>query len=619
MTKRPDRAPRGGGRRASPERERSIEDDARARSRAPLATGTGNARAAQIVWLGLALLWIARAALAFSHGMALWAVNLQRFLAPVLAWSTWLIAAAALVPPVARRALPAFARLGNAIARRPALTTSTWMAGAALLAWVLPDRVRFVGDFLLRQGAIEENVRPAAVFPQALPLDVFLHVRTPALLMTALGLDAAHAARLVGAAEAAVLAAIAVAFARALETRGAAAVAVTCTVLFGGYLALYTGYSKSLIELALLTGAVGLFAVRALRTGRGLVPLGVCLALGALLHRSALGFVPAFVLVLAWSLARAPRRVGAVALAALLPVAAFAAMGARIAATLTHGDVAVHLASDEVVRGGGLLGTMFAGARGLDLLDLVALLSPVALTVPFAVPALGGRARSRELLVLLVLAAPFVVLMLLIHPAQGMFRDWDDFAETGIALSLLAAWVVAEALRATPREQWIAVAVAVAVAMATIQWLAHQTDTPRGLARVRAFLEEPPPRTDAERGKTWDYLGVREYRLEHWDAAARAFGEAARTVPSPRILSEWAAAELQRGDYAAARTAYERVVARDSADVFAWTQLAGVAMQQGDTTTMRRAAVAILKVRPDDPDGLGILRVLANGGRMPGR
>ena len=41
-------------------------------------------------------------------------------------------------------------------------------------AWSMPDRARFVGDFLLRQGAVEERVQPAALFPHALPADVFL-------------------------------------------------------------------------------------------------------------------------------------------------------------------------------------------------------------------------------------------------------------------------------------------------------------------------------------------------------------------------------------------------------------------------------------------------------------
>jgi len=110
---------------------------------------------------------------------------------------------------------------------------------------------------------------------------------------------------------------------------------------------------------------------------------------------------------------------------------------------------------------------------------------------------------------------------------------------------------------------------------------------------------------------------LEHYAAEEWDAAAAAFEQAAQTAPSPRVLSQWAMAEQQRGDYAAARRAYAQVVARDSTDTFAWTQLAGVAMKLGDTTTMRRAADGILRVKPGDPDGLGILQVLAAGRVVP--
>ena len=46
---------------------------------------------------------MARAALGFVPGMWLWGLNLHRFLPPALAWVPWLLAAAALVPPIARR------------------------------------------------------------------------------------------------------------------------------------------------------------------------------------------------------------------------------------------------------------------------------------------------------------------------------------------------------------------------------------------------------------------------------------------------------------------------------------------------------------------------------------
>src|SRR5512137_1167000 len=112
-----------------------------------------------------------------------WGLNLQRFLAPGWAWAPWAVAALALVPPLARRAEPPFARAGNAIGRGSVLALAAAFAIAVLLVLFLPDRVRFVGDFLLRQGTIEENGPPAKLFPQALPLDVILHVDLPTWLV----------------------------------------------------------------------------------------------------------------------------------------------------------------------------------------------------------------------------------------------------------------------------------------------------------------------------------------------------------------------------------------------------------------------------------------------------
>lgn len=629
MTKRPERG-RARDARGATAREAPARDAAPSRVRpapaADVADASGRnaadpaaARAALTLWGVAVLLVVARAALTFGHDMTLWGWNVQRFLAPGWAWAPWLVMALACVPKVARAAAPALARAGAALARHPALTTLAWMAAAAAIVLAFPDRVRFVGDFLLRQGAIEENARPASVFPQALPLDVLLHVGLPAWMMDHLGLGAAAAVRAIDAVEAALLAWVATAFARALALRGAAATAALVTLLFGGALTLLTGYGKSLTELALLTAALALFALRVVREGRGLMGLGVVLALAALLHRSALGFLPAVALACGLSLTDPARRAAwrrpQAAVAVLLPVAAFAWMLPRMLHTLAHGDAPVHFASDEVVRQGGLFAAMLAGARGWDLLSLVLLLAPLALAAPLLValrPRLG-RARWRELAVLLALALPFVVLMLAIHPAQGMFRDWDDFAETGVALSLVAAWLVGETLRASPRHAWVAATAIAVTLLPTVQWMAMQSDVARGLDRVHALLAEPPARTPGERGKTWDYVGIRNYRLERWDAAAAAFEQAARTAPSPRVLSQWAMAEQQRGDYAAARRAYAEVVSRDSTNTFAWTQLAGVAMKLGDTTTMRRAAEGILRVNPADPDGLGILRVLATG------
>lgn len=596
----------------------------------------GPARAAPALWAALAALLLARLALAFVPSMWFWGLNVQRFLAPVPAWGLWAVAALGLVPPVARALTPPLGRLGEELARpRGAVAAGILVA---LLALALPDRVRFVGDFLLRQGTVEQAGQPEVLFPQALPLDVFLHYRLPGALVAARILDANAAARALGALEAALLAALACGFARTLAFRGAVATTVAAVVFFGGTLCMFTGFSKAFAEMVLLVAASGVFGLRAVREGRGLLTLAAVLALGLTLHRSALGLVPAATLAFVWGwrprevrvgegdraggmerarargagrdAARArAERIAAVALA----VGALALMLPRILATMMRWD-AVHLLPPEVRAQGGMLRAAFAGTRPADMLGLLAALSPLAIAIP-PLAVLIGRvpARGRELALLATLAAPFVLSVPLLHPAQGLYRDWDDFAAGGQALSLVTAWLVGETLRASPGRSWLAAAVTLGVAAAALQWLAHFADLERGLARVEAFMAEPPRRGDAERGKTWDYLGIRNLRLGRWDAAARAFSHAAETAPSPRILLEWGTAELRRRNWMQARDLFRRVIAASPEEAHAWQGLAAAAMELGDREEARRAAETLQRLRPGDPVARQTLERLGAG------
>ena len=113
-------------------------------------------------------------------------------------------------------------------------------------------------------------------------------------------------------------------------------------------------------------------------------------------------------------------------------------------------------------------------------------------------------------------------------------------------------------------------------------------------------MAEPPRRADAERGKTWDYLGIRNLRLGRWDAAARAFSHAAETAPSPRILLEWGTAEMRRRNWAEARDLFRRVLATSPEEAHAWQGLTATAMELGDRAEARRAAETLERLRPGD-------------------
>jgi len=564
-----------------------------------------------VLWIGLASLAVARIALGFVPGMWVWGLNLHRFLAPALAWLPWVAAAAALAPPVARRLEPPGARLGDAIARGAAPTMLAIAAVAALLVGLMPDRVRFVGDFLIRQGTVEEAIRPGRVWPQALPLDVLLHYTLPLAISNAGVTDANGVARLLGAIEAALLALTACAFARALALRGASALAVAAVAFCGGALGLFTGYSKAFAEMVVLTAAAAAFGIAAIRSGRGLLPLGLVVAIGLVLHRSALGLVPAA--ALAWALwlrahgsGGAWRRRGPL-VALAIPVVALAVMLPRIVSVALRWDP-THFASAEIMAQGGIWKAAFAGSRPADLLSLVLMLSPLALIAP-ALALAGARPRGREALFLLLLALPFVAVAPFLHPVGGLFRDWDDFAATGSALSMLTAALVAETLRRAARP-WLAVAVTLAVAAPALQWLAHHTDANRGIARALAGVREPPARAGSERASIWDYLGMRNYQLERWKDSADAFRHAVETAPSPRMLQQWAMAETMAGNLEAAREAYHRQLEKEPDSYGAWMGLAAVTSRIPDFAECRRALNRLLEIQPGDPEATRQLRAL---------
>jgi len=568
-------------------------------------------RAALALWIGLASLALARLVLGFVPGMWVWGLNLHRFLSPALAWLPWAAGAVALVPPVARRIEPLFARLGDAIARGSAVPTLACAGAASLLVWLMQDRARFVGDFLIRQGTVEEAIRPSQVWPQALPLDVLLHYTLPLALSDGGLTDANGAARLMGALEAALLALACFAFARALGLRGVAALATAAVGFFGGTLGLFTGYSKAFAEMVVLTAATAALGIAAIRTGRGLLPLGLVVVVGLVLHRSALGLLPAALLAGALWRSRHGgggkwRERGPLVTLALL-LAALAVMGPRIVSVALRWDP-THFASAEVMAQGGVWKAAFAGSRPADMLSLVLALSPLAVLAP-ALALARGLPRRREALFLCVLALPFVLVMPFLHPTGGLFRDWDDFAAMGASLSMLTAWLAAETLRTTARP-WLGVAVTLAVASPAVQWLAHHADADRGIARALAAVSEPPARAGPERASIWDYLGTRNHQLGRWRASADAFRHAVETAPSPRLLQQWALAETMAGDLAAAREAYHRQLEKEPDSYSGWMGLAAVASRIPDFAECRRALIRLLELRPGDPEATRMLRAL---------
>jgi tetratricopeptide (TPR) repeat protein len=211
---------------------------------------------------------------------------------------------------------------------------------------------------------------------------------------------------------------------------------------------------------------------------------------------------------------------------------------------------------------------------------------------------------------LLALAGPWLAMTLLIHPPQGMFRDWDDYAAAGAALSLIAAWLVARAIERAPSRRWLALAAAMAALGPALAWLAIDADVGRGMKRIDAYLAEPPRRSDAERGRIWDFLGIRNAQLGRWNESAEAMAKAAQISPSPRVLLQWALAEQARGSSRVARDAFRRVTEIQPSDARAWYGLAAESWNLGDYDECRRATERLEQVSPGSPEARALFQSL---------
>ena len=560
------------------------------------------------LWAVLVALAAARAALAFTPGMWGWGLDSLRFVQPLVGWTLWALACATLVPGVAARLLPAARAAGAAISRGGALPALAAFTLGAALVWLLPDRVLFVGDAILRQGTVEMLSDPRALLPggpgQVLPLDLLLHFTLPRGLMESGMLDVNTTARLLDAVEAGLLALLALALAQAMALEGGAALAAAAIAFLGGYLGLFTGYDKSYTEMCLIVAAIAAAGLRMAREGRGMLGLGLAVAAGFLVHRTALALLPAA--AVAWMLwfrdhrkTWSARR-GTVLVALALPALAVALMLPRIVHTILVLDASQHLRAGAAP-GADSLGPAFAAVRLADLANFFLLLCPLAAVVPIL-----GFARGRAVWsqagtwLLLALFIPFAAMTVVLHPRQGLFRDWDVFAAGGLALSILAAWLVGGTLRGAPRRTWLAVATVAAVLAPTLQWLALHTDLERGLRRAEAFAIGPPARSDVERAAIWDYVGTRHFAFERWDPAVAAFEKAVEVAPSMRMFFTLATAEQRAGRPREAQVAYRHSVERDPNALPAWIGLEQVSVQLGDLDESWRAAREVVRLSPAD-------------------
>ncbi len=551
-------------------------------------------------WIVLALLWLLRGALALVPTMWGWGLNVQRFLGPAWGFGTWLLGTLLLVPPIARIAALGLAKVGDFIADSRRAQPAAWMLGAALV-WLMPDRVWFVGDFMIRLGNVESGSF-AGNYISALPLDYVLH----SALLHLFGQGSAAAANLalrgLGAIEAGFLAVLAVVFARALGRRGALAALACGVACGGGYLTMFTGLGKPAGEMCLATLALAAFGIGAIRRGSSLLPCSLALALALGLHRSSVMLLPAWVAIVAlwwraWRASAGRRPSAGVAIA--LPIAAAIFALPRIATIAFDYDLSHHVLNPATLQGGSLVAAVLAPRHLLDLANLLCALSPLALALPVVLPLQSGALRKPGGAVLTVLALSFVPALLLIDPQQGVFRDWDVFAPAGLAGALLAADLALEAIAAAPARCWLVASLLGVTLLSSLQWLALNRSEVRGLDRVRAYLLEPPGPEAHDRPLVWDFLATRNMRLQRWSAAEDAAAHAAIDAPHPRVLLMWAYSATMAGDDPIAERVYRRLLEREPGYPLAWLGLAGIARRLKEQATLDSALDTLRSYPPE--------------------
>ncbi len=566
------------------------------------AAGEPLSPAARALWLALAATLALRVAAALLPGRALWGLDLGRdlataaFLLPLAA--TALLLVPALARPIAR-ALPASPRGTGVLGVALAL-----LAGALALAF--PDVLQFTGDSGMRHGAFATTDHPLLLVPQAMPGDLWLHWALPRWMDAHAHWPAERTDRAIGALLAVANGLAAWRLARALRLTGGAALAVMAIAGWTACLALFSGYAKSLVDLAVLELAAAAALASVANGGGGLVALGLVTAIAIVMHRLGLALVPAWLAGLAWSASRTDRPAWsrpAWLAAAALPVATLAWLGPRLVHTLTDFDVSHHVTHDGAAPAT-IAAQLLAPSHLADVANLLLLLVP-ALPLAAALvrrdddlaPAADAPGAARGVLTA-ALVLPPLALALVLRPQQGLFRDWDVFAIAGVAI---AAWLAARVGARLSRERaaaWLAPAIALATMVPATQWLAHQADFDRGAARARAILLGPPRRSGDERARGFDRLSLMHFYRGEGERMAEACSLSVDAAPNPRVLAEWGMAETLRQNYPAAQSHYLRAASLNPGFTMAWKGVAASSSALGDVEHMAQAVQALERLEP---------------------
>jgi len=565
--------------------------------------------AARALWAASIGLLALRALAALLPGRYLWGLDLARDVGPAAAVVGLALPLALHAPALARAA----ARLVPRTARAQDALATALAACLALFMFAHPDRSLYTGDASLRHGAFAAVDAPEKFAVQAMRADLVLHHDVPKWLNEHTPWNAEKAGRAQGALLALLAALAGWRLAAALGARGELGIAVAAIAACTGALALDNGYGKASVEVACLTGIAAVGVLRAARDGGGLGTVGASVALGLVLHRSALALLPAWLVSVAFAVRAGTWRRPAAILGMLAPLAALAAVGPRLVQVMTSFDREHHLA-------GGLVHTLVAGLAPAHLVDVahtLCLLVPLVLLLPL-LAFLPPRPPRREALALAALALPPLALLLGVEPQQGLPRDWDVFAFAGVALAAIAAWRVAAVLGAEPRARWLAIPLAVSAVSPALQFAALQTDSARMWARAESILIGPPARDLSERARGLSTMGMMHYGRGDYVHSLALFERSAEAAPNPGTFVEMGMAltQMNRPEEALAR--YRHAVSLNPDLVPGWRGVAAAASAVGDREAMRDALRALERLQPDS-DVLPDMRAWLEANPEPAR
>ncbi|MEY4373893.1 MAG: Tetratricopeptide repeat, partial [Candidatus Eisenbacteria bacterium] len=392
----------------------------------------------------------------------------------------------------------------------------------------------------------------------------------------------------------------AVALARALGATGAAAATVVAVSVATGALALFNGYAKATVELAVLTLLVATGLVRGVRGAAiGFAWTGLAVAAALLLHRSALALVPAWLVAAGLAATAWPsstRARVALVVGLLAPAASLAAVLPRLVHIVSDFDTSRHL------HGG--LGAALAFAatptQWADVVNALGVLFPLVPLVP-VIAVLAPRPTGRESLAWAALLLPLGALLLLTHPQHGLPRDWDVYVPVGVALAAFTATRLAALFAQEPRALRLAPAIVALALVPALQWVALQADASRTWARTRAVLLGPPLRSADERAQAFDTIGMLAMGRGRAEEARELFEYAAQAAPNPSTFVRIGMTETMLGRPADAMTHYRRAATLDPRLPTAWRGIAAAASATDDRDAMAEAVARLEQLVPDDP------------------